>query len=132
MKNKLTALALGIMFLIFSFFALQDYLSALPIAKDILVALFFLVLAILNFTDSTVNTSQRFDNKQDEQLTYLADHKTTTFLEWFSFCTFLILIIIYQFVNSNLIIGVIAIICLFYWSLIGLSKIIIHLLSIKK
>ncbi|AVK62695.1 hypothetical protein C5Z26_00430 [Lactobacillus sp. CBA3606] len=129
MKHKLIFLVLSLMFVVFSFFTVKDYLATLPVAKDLLVALSFLILAVLNFKDSSVNANSKYD---DERVSYLSDHKAIVFLEWFSFCSFVILIGIYQLINSNLIIGVIACICLLYWSLINVFKIIIYLFLMRE
>ena len=128
MMNKLTTIALSLLVIIFSFFTIQDLLVALPVMKDGVTAAIFLVLAILSFED---NSTDQIDSVHENHLNHLSDHKTLVFIEWFSFCMFWIFISIYQLVNSNLIIGVIAFICLCYWSIINITKIVIYLFLLK-
>jgi hypothetical protein len=131
MKSKITTTSLAFLGIIFIFFAVIDWPRYGSCMKDIIGALVFLTLAILNFKDRAVNldaTDVKNNNRNDEH----ADHYALVFLEWGSLALFVILILIYQLISSNLIIGITAIICLCYWSIANVVRIVIAIVLYKK
>lgn len=131
MKNKFIIMILSLMAIFFLSLTIKDYLTSQSVIKDALTAIIFTMLAILNFKDMPTNPNIKFSDERDEHLSYLSDHKTIVFLEWLSFSLFVLLILIYQLINSNIIIGVLAITCLLYWAVINVLRIIIYLFLIK-
>lgn len=131
MKNKFIITVLSLMAIFFLSLTIKDYLASQSVIKDALTTIILAILAILSFKDMPTNPNTKFSDERDEHVSYLSDHKTVVFLEWLSLSLFVLLILIYQLINSNLMIGVLAIMCLLYWAVINVLRIIIYLFLIK-
>lgn len=127
MKKNLSVIFWGILSLLFLYFAFSDWSNWLSLFKDILIVAICLFLAISK--SKAINHNEPDDDERDQYVERLADHQVITIMEWLSLTLFIIFMLIYQFDGENLVIGVIAIIAILYWTIINILRLSVTILN---